>query len=154
MKQLHRYRLEAPVAIAFMAFSTLASYDQQQKAAKAQRDANALQQRKADNEAQQARIAQMREARIRRAQLLAGAGGMGGGSSGLSGAQASVTSQMASNIGLINQTQYFANEISAKNQQAADHASRAQTYSSVADLAFKAYSIKAGPKSTDPTKPS
>jgi hypothetical protein len=86
--------------------------------AKAQHEANAAQQRQAESEAQRARISQQREARIRRAQVLASTGISG--SSGTAGAIASIGSQEANNISTINQNLSFSAEISAANQNAAD----------------------------------
>ena len=84
----------------------------------AQHAANAAQQRQAETEAQRARISQQREARIRRAQVLASTGISG--SSGTAGAIASIGSQEATNISTINQNLSFSAEISAANQRAAD----------------------------------
>jgi len=115
--------------------ATVASMDQQRKAAGAQRRANELRQRKSDNAAQRARIAQMREGRLRRASVMSSLGGAGQQSSGVTGSLGSITSQRNSNIGFINETQMFGQAISAANQQAADHMSRASTWGSVAQLA-------------------
>jgi hypothetical protein len=89
--------------------------------AKAQKEANDAQRRQAESEAQRARISQLREARIRKAQVLASSGVSG--SSGTSGAMASIGSQMASNVGTINTNLAFSQEISAANQRAADASS-------------------------------
>ena len=108
------------------AAATIYSADQASDAAEdqaaAQRDASAAQGRMSSAEAARERIKQAREARIRRAQV-ASAGsnaGLGMTSSGISGAVGSISSQMASNIGTINQTEGFAAEISAANQRGAD----------------------------------
>ena len=73
----------------------------------------------AEIQAHRERIAQVREARIRKAQILSHTGLMGQGTSGISGATSSVESQMVSNIGTIGQTQTFAEQASFANQQAA-----------------------------------
>ena len=110
------------------AAATVYSSQQQSKAAKAQaaaqRDATAAQGRMSSADAARERIKQAREARVRRAQIVSAGSnaglGTGGGTSGISGAVGSVSSQMASNIGTINQTEGFAAEISAANQRGAD----------------------------------
>jgi hypothetical protein len=91
---------------------------------KAQKEAIRQQQRMQEVEAQRARIAQQREARIRRAQVISSSTTMGAGTSGTSGAVSSIGSQMASNIGGIGVTQGFAAAASEANQQAADASSR------------------------------
>lgn len=120
-------------ALAVSAGSAVMSYESQQDAADAaeqqataQKESLRAQQKMADVEAQRQRIQQVRESRIRRAQILASSGntGLGVGTSGVSGSVSSVGSQAASNIGMINQTQTFAAEASAANQRAADAASR------------------------------
>ena len=93
------------------------------QAAAAQKESQAAQGRMAEVEAQRARIAQVREARIRRAQIIGSTTNLGPGTSGVSGATGSVTSQESSNIGLINQTQTFAQQATAANQRAADASS-------------------------------
>lgn len=102
-----------------------------QEQAQAQRESLAAQGRSATVETQRQRIAQIREARIRRAQVLASAGaeGMGlGGTSGVTGAVGSISSQMASNIGTINQQETFAQQATQANMAAADAASRVALY--------------------------
>lgn len=88
--------------------------------AQAQKESQAAQGRMAEVEAQRARIAQVREARIRRSQVLASTGAIGQGSSGVQGAIGSIGTQTSSNIGVINQTQSFAQQATAANQRAAD----------------------------------
>ena len=103
------------------------------KAASAQREATAAQGRSASVEAQRARIAQVREARIRRGQVIsAGANaGMGATSSGIGGAVGSIASQMGENIGNINQQQTFAEETSAALQTSADQQVKAQRWQQI-----------------------
>lgn len=96
-----------------------------EQGAQAQREGIAAQGRMANVDAQRQRLQQLREARIRRGAVLASAGsaGLGPGTSAISGATSSITTQAASNIGTINQTQTFASEASAASQRAADAAS-------------------------------
>lgn len=92
------------------------------KSATAQREAGEAQSRAASVEAQQARITQVREARIRRGQVTAAGtnSGLDTGTSGIGGAVGSISSQMGSNIGNINQQETFAQETSAALQRSAD----------------------------------
>lgn len=89
--------------------------------ADAQRKAEQARSRQSEVEAQRQRIQQIREGRVRRAQVISSTGNEGLGFSGTSGsvgATAGITSQVASNIGNINQSQGFASEISTYNIQA------------------------------------
>ena len=106
------------------------------KAAQAQQEASAAQGRSASVEAQRARIAQVREARIRRGQVISSGvtGGLGQGSSGLGGAVGSIASQMGENIGNINQQQTFAQETGVALQSAANQQVRAQTWQQVGQI--------------------
>ena len=90
--------------------------------AAAQREATASQQRAADVQSQKERIKQIREARIRRSQIMASGINMGAGvgTSGIGGAVGSVASQMSENIGTINQMQDFAQDTSRALQKATD----------------------------------
>lgn len=86
----------------------------------AQTKMNESQQRQSDVEAQRQRVAQVREERIKRAQVLASTGNtsMGiSGTSSLQGSTGSLGTQMGANIGYINQQQGFATEQSGYNQE-------------------------------------
>lgn len=89
------------------------------QSAAAQREATAAQSRSASVEAQKARISQIREARIRRAQVL---------SSGIGGAVGSISTQMAENIGTIGQQQTFAQQTTNALQLATDKGLEAQKW--------------------------
>lgn len=104
------------------AYSAVEQRQSAKEAANEQRKAREAQQRAADVEAQRARVQQVREARIRRAQVLASAGneGLGAGTAGVAGAVGSIGSQAASNIGNINVQQGFAQQASVATQRAAD----------------------------------
>ena len=114
----------AVIGAAATVYSANKASDAAKDQAAAQRDASAAQGRMASADAARERIKQAREARVRRAQIVSAGSnaglGTGGGTSGISGAVGSVSSQMASNIGTINQTEGFAAEISAANQRGAD----------------------------------
>lgn len=88
----------------------------------AQKKSIEAQQKIADAQAARERIQAAREARIRRAQILASTGnqGIGAASSGPAGAVSSIGSQLGANIANINTIQNFAQQASKANQQAAD----------------------------------
>lgn len=74
--------------------------------------------------AQRDRVAQVREARIRRASVISGAStagiGITGGSSGLTGATSAIQSNLGHNLGTLGTMSSFAQQISLANQRAAD----------------------------------
>jgi hypothetical protein len=111
--------LHAPVV---MAIAAVGSFISSQQAASAQKDSIAAQKKIADAQAAKERIQTAREARIRRAQILASTGnqGVGAASSGPAGAVSSIGSQLGSNIANINTIQNYAQQASKANQQAAD----------------------------------
>jgi hypothetical protein len=104
------------------AAAAVGSFISAQQSASAQKKSIAAQQRIADVNAQKERIQAAREARIRRAQILASSGnqGIGAESSGVSGSTSSIGSQLGANIGTINTIQNYAQQASKANQQAAD----------------------------------
>ena len=84
-------------------------------------------QRQSEVEARQARLAQVREQRIRTGQVVAATGGAGlgmAGTSSFTGAVGSMATQAAANIGQINVAQGFAQEQSGYNIAAAEAASK------------------------------
>ena len=93
---------------------------------------------------QRARIAQVREARIRRAQVLSAAGneGIGASSSGVVGATSSITSQEAGNIGFINQTQDFSQQITAANNTAVDAQVSAAKWQAIGNITGSIFGAK------------
>lgn len=100
----------------------------QQKAMKraenAQREQQRIETARAGMLAQRDRVAAIREERIRRSNIIAGAGNAGismaGGSSGLSGATGSTRSQLGQNLGTLGSMQSFGQQLSASNQAEAD----------------------------------
>lgn len=102
----------------------------QQEQAAAQRESIRIQQKSADVQTQQARIRQLREARIARARVLSSAANMGIGtaSTGVSGAISSISSQAGANIGAINVQQSFSEAASVQNERASTAASTAAVW--------------------------
>lgn len=94
-----------------------------QAQAEAERERQRIEQVRADVAAKKERRQQLRELRLRRAQVLASAALSGGlGSSTTEGALGSLGSQFGSNIGAIGEAQGFGQAISTQNQAAADQA--------------------------------
>lgn len=123
----------AAVAVGATVMATMSSMSAasaQKKAVKqqvaAQQEAQRIEQARANVLAQRDRVAQIREDRIRRANIIASAGNAGlgvgptnGGSSGISGATGSVRSQFGQNMGTLGQMSDFAAQITAANQREA-----------------------------------
>lgn len=118
---------------------TVASYNQQRKAAKAQARANAAEQRRADIANARERRAAVRNARVARASIES-QGALSGldGSSSVAASMSNVTSETGSNISFLDQNIQLSSEASQANQQAADYMSRAQGYADLTALANKA----------------
>ena len=95
-----------------------------QRAADAQRDQNKIESARQAVLNQRERVQQVREARIRRAQVIAGAGNAGigvtGGSSGVTGATGAIQSQLGHNLGTLGSMSSFAEQLSLANQREAD----------------------------------
>lgn len=123
------------IAVASLAVGVIGGIQQhraQGQAADAARDAAAAQKRMAREQeavnaqrAAQERRQQIREERVRRAQILQSSENLGtGGSSGEFGALSSLTSTLSSNIGANTSSLASASRISALSQQSADAQSR------------------------------
>jgi hypothetical protein len=107
------------------------------KQAQAERRAQEIEQRRANALAQKEKYQQMREARIARGRVIAGAQNAGAGAistSGLSGATGAIQSQLGENIGTINQMQGFSNAVSLQNQIAAKQASKQQMWAGIGNI--------------------
>ena len=117
-----------PITLAAVASvaGTAVSVKQGQEASKAQARQQGLSARRSQRQA-------IRESQIRRAQSQVQAGAMGvTGGSGLAGGQASLSSQLGSNIG-------FAGQMSGLSQQITMAQSRAQTAGAVAGLGMQVF---------------
>lgn len=135
----------ALVALAVTAASTAYSVDQQKKAGKAQQegqDIASAQQKSVDlaNKRQQ-----LREERIRRAQIEQASANQGvGGSSGEAGAVSALGAQVGANVASINQGQMAAEGISGAMSKAAGATQRAQVAQGVASLSGTVFSGAGG----------
>lgn len=135
----------ALVSLAVTAASTAYSVDQQKKAGKAQQegqDIASAQQKSVDlaNKRQQ-----LREERIRRAQIEQASANQGvGGSSGEAGAVSALGAQVGANVASINQGQMAAEGISGAMSKAAGATQRAQVAQGVASLSNTVFSGAGG----------
>lgn len=123
-------------AAAIAAVATVYSVDQQRKAQKAQRKSEKLQQRRADAQAARDRRSTIRQARVRRAQILNESAQTGAaGSSSESGAIGSLQGQLGSQLGASFQNQALSGQISRQNIKASRYGGNASMGMSVAGLA-------------------
>ena len=135
----------AIAALVLTAASTAYSVDQQRKAGKAQQegqDIASAQQKSVDlaNKRQQ-----LREERIRRAQIEQASANQGvGGSSGEAGAVSALGAQVGANVASINQGQMAAEGISGAMSKAAGATQRAQVAQGVASLSGTVFSGAGG----------
>lgn len=110
----------------------------QKKAAEAQ---GAMQ---AEKQAQDVR-SQIRQERIRRAQILQASENTGvSESSGSTGATGSLNTQLSSNFGAINANEQHVNDISGSLQSAANNMSHAQTASQISQMGMSIFSASGG----------
>jgi len=114
----------AAASAGYSVSSSLSAAKKQKKARRrqiaAQKEAQRIAQLRSDVAARKERQKQLRETRIRKAQILSTttlAGG--GGSSGQAGALGSIGTQFGANIGRINEAQGFSSAISEQNEEAA-----------------------------------
>ena len=124
------------IAAITAAVGTGVSVSESRQAAKQQRKAQKLSQRRADLEAARARREQVREARIRRAEIISRSTAVGGaGSSAEAGATGSVQSQLGANLGFLGRTQQLSRGISQASGRAAQAQSRAATAGAIGGFA-------------------
>lgn len=133
---------------------TAASYDAQQKSAKAQRQANDLQQRQAELTAARNRREAIRAARVAQARSAVVAEGQGAAlTSSASGAAGAIVSQTNSNLSFLDQYGNISDQIASTIGKAQKFDAQANTYGAIANLAVSASSFDFGgkPKTTQPT---
>ena len=93
----------------------------------AEKESNRVDKKRNALKTQRERISSLREARIKRAQIIqqtANSGAMFGGTSSATGATSSVASQLGQNMGMLNQFEGFGDRLSALSQQSADALSK------------------------------
>lgn len=140
-----------PVIQAISAVTSVASFFQQKSATKkaeaATKEQASLQSRLNDINARRQQIAQLREARIRRAQITtetAGAGlGLGGTSSSV-GAIGAVTTQEASNISNIQQQSDFGRAIGAAGTEAYTAMGEAKGWQQMGEVSGSIFKLSGG----------
>ena len=126
-----------PGAVAFVLITTtVLSYNEQQKAARAQRRADKARANMDRLRRQREKQRQVRESRIANANNEATAQATGtGGSSSVAGANASLDSQLSSNLSFLDQAQQIGDVISANNQKAASAQGRAAIFNTASQIA-------------------
>lgn len=139
----------AAIAAAIIAgVGAVASHTQSKKAAASQEKAIEEQRKQESIRAARERAKTVREMRIKRAAIQAGAVNMGvGGSSGELGGVSSVQSQAASQVGFISQIEQSSNLANQYMQDAAGHKSSAATYGAISNVAQGAFTDLGGWKS-------
>lgn len=125
----------ALVGLGLSAAGTAFSVYQGNQAAKDQKKAMKAQQRASDLKAARERVQAVREARIRRASVVASAGQTGTGmSSGVAGGTGSIQSQLGGNLNFSLGQQALGREATSANISAAGHQADANMWSAVAGL--------------------
>ena len=117
-----------------LAAGTTAQVVQSRKAEKAGKRAAKVEQRRADVQTARERMKQVREARIKRAQVQQAAANTGAEGSAVIGAVSSIQSQETQNISFLDQVQGLSRQASIFRQQQAGYQSDAQTAGAVASL--------------------
>lgn len=134
----------AAAGAGFSASQSIKAASKQKKAAKEQkraaehaREAERIQQVRADLASRKARVQQIREARIRRAEILQRGinSGAGLGTSTTSAAMGSIVSTFGGNVGDISQQQGLSRSITNQNLAGAEASSRANTFQGQAQVA-------------------
>jgi hypothetical protein len=135
------------LAVASLVVAAGAAYMQhkaQVKAAREQKKANEIQKAQADVSAQADRRQQVRQDRIKRAQIAQSAQNSGVSmSSGEFGAGGALSTQIGNNIGSISEGQNTANGVSARLQSAQNASNQAATFAQVGQLASSTFSFAA-----------
>lgn len=128
----------AGAALATAAVGTAESIKQGRRAASAQREASAMQQKQADlQNARQKRDA-IREARLAYGRTTNAAANQGvSGSSGSQGGLSSITSQLGDNISFLDQYGFFSDQASRALGRANQATARANAAGSIANLGFQ-----------------
>jgi hypothetical protein len=119
-----------------LAIAAAGTAHEQRKATKQQEKARKLQERIANVKAARERARLVREQTKLRAQVISQAEQQGSSvSSGTQGVQASLQTQLSSNVGFLNTIQNLQGAASQKLQSAADRQSRAGTYQAIGNFA-------------------
>lgn len=139
------------IAIAGFALGTAGAVEQRNQVANQRKEmnrANAAQLKQQQIQAQRERRAQVRQARIARANVVARSTAQGtAGTSALSQSTGSITSRTADNIGFLGERESLAASESIFNRRANEAASRASTAGAVSGLGLNIFSQAGGFKS-------
>ena len=132
------------VAVAGLGISAVGQFKQQKaakKAARAQEESLRLQQRSASIRAARERVQQVREARIKRAQAVAGAA-IGGtlDSSGLAGGVGGIQSQLGANLAFSQNIEDLGIQATAQNVKASNAQSQSNMWGAVAGFGQSMFS--------------
>lgn len=126
----------AIAALAVSAVGAYVSYDQQKKANRQNKQAQAVSAAEQAAQAAAQRKAQIRQERIRKAEIISSSINTGAGmSSGQINATSDVGSLVEGNLSNMNRNENSANQYLSFSQQAADSMSRAKMFDSISSLA-------------------
>lgn len=136
--------LGAAAVISLVSTAVTTGVSMHQSAQAAEKQDELLEQKQALNNAQQRedRRRQVREARIRRAQIEQSSVNSGvGGSSGEGGAVSTISSNLGANLGTIGSNVRAGEEMSAKAQEVSNIANRIQTTQAIGGLASSIFNV-------------
>ena len=139
-------------AVVVSTVATGASIYQQNKSAKAQKKANAVNRKIEERQRKREQMDQLRQAQIARAQAVAAGVNTGTqDSSGMQGQVNSISAQTASNVAYSNQVQTGANVVGMYQQQAADAQQIAGNWAALAELSMTVGNIASQKPKTQST---
>jgi hypothetical protein len=134
------------ISLAITAASAYASHKSRQRSAKFQKEQAEQSNMLADVENRRNRVKAIREARIKRAQIVAQGESVGAQlSSGVAGGVSSVASQLGSNIGFQNYQTGVSKNIAGIGNQAIQSQNRGDLYQSIGGIGQTIFSAYSGP---------
>ena len=134
-----------PILYAVTAAAGVASAVQQRKAGRQQKRALREEQKQRDIEAARSRVSAIREARRKRAQVIAASQARGvADSAGAIGAVGGIQTQLGANLSFMDQIQQLTTQANIFRQGAVAARGRAATYGAVASVTGSIFDIKGG----------
>lgn len=134
----------AVAAVAVAAGSMYMSSQQAKAAAKDRKEAGAVSSAESSAQRSQNRRQQVRDERVRRAQILQGSQNTGvSQSSGETGATSALGTLISSNVSTISRQENSSNAISSWSQSAADHDLSSQQWSGIGSIAGTVFGVSA-----------